>query len=408
MARLLKAESNIPVLTESAKCVGLMAQGLRGDFERPAKQLLPMALGRIIDKSVWKPSILVDRVEQLLWSLPYEFFFDELRQYLACKSIWAKKEAMALLLRTLDLPQVQETCPNAAQRFLLQISESLLPAIDDSDSGVRLETAKCLAILIHRTGSLPEDVVPVLMRIPTTRQGAFQSSFEEEWKKTKNAPQPCPISGLFVEQQERRSGSCTRGNGGRNHSPSQGNSRQPTPLPRSRPASPTRAAQPAASSSRSRTKSPSKARPPANSARARQADRGCVNAQVKRSASSESIRAKPLEDSVVVESSFVKEMKEEIKTLRSAVCRLERERGSVELGEVVSGTAPARSNLEPSEVQPTTSALHASLGPTEAPQDQQQHATVQESPLAAAEEATVQQQPPEQPLQCSQQQQQQQ
>ena len=73
---------------------------------------------------------------------------------------------MALLLRTLDLPQVRETCPNAAQHFLLQISESLLPAIDDSDSAVRLEAAKCLAILIHRTGSLPEDVVPVLMRIP--------------------------------------------------------------------------------------------------------------------------------------------------------------------------------------------------------------------------------------------------
>ena len=54
-------------------------KGLRKDFERPAKQLLPVLLKRIDDKSVWKPHVLIERVEQLLWSASFDLLLEELR-----------------------------------------------------------------------------------------------------------------------------------------------------------------------------------------------------------------------------------------------------------------------------------------------------------------------------------------
>ena len=51
---------------------------------RPARQLLPLALARIADKSAWKPNVLIDRVEQMLWAIPFEFLVDELRPSEKC------------------------------------------------------------------------------------------------------------------------------------------------------------------------------------------------------------------------------------------------------------------------------------------------------------------------------------
>lgn len=189
LVRLIKHESNIPVVTEAAKCMGLLAKGLRENFEKPARQLLSVTLARINDKSVWKQNVLIERVEQLLWSVPFEFFFDELKPSVVSKSLFAKKEAMSLLLRALDLPQVQHTCPDAAERYFAGLASAALPNIDDSDNGVRHEAAKFLVTITVRNISSPE-VGPVLVdRIPTHRRVAF----EEEWKKIAK-DQPCPVS----------------------------------------------------------------------------------------------------------------------------------------------------------------------------------------------------------------------
>jgi len=176
--RLVKTESNIPVVTEVAKCIGLMARGLRRDFERSARQLLTVALGRIIDKSVWKTNVLVERVEQLLWSVPLEFFLEELRPHIASKSLFAKKEALGLLLRMFDLPAVQHGCEDAVQKLFAPMAAAVLPVIDDSDAGVRVEAAKLLAALAYRNRSSP-DVGPLLVsRIPSHRR----HTFAEEWR----------------------------------------------------------------------------------------------------------------------------------------------------------------------------------------------------------------------------------
>jgi len=186
LVRLIKGESNIPVVVEAAKCAGFAARGLRRDFERPARQLLPVFVARINDKSVWKQNVLIERVEQLLWSLQYEVFFEELRPSVASKSLFVKKEAMNLLLRALDLPQVQLSCPDAASRFFHSLSTAVLPNIDDADNSVRHEAAKFLATLVYRNASVADTKDIVLDRVPTHRRGAL----EEEWKKLAK-DQPC-------------------------------------------------------------------------------------------------------------------------------------------------------------------------------------------------------------------------
>ncbi|CAK9085823.1 Protein MOR1 (Protein GEM1) (Protein MICROTUBULE ORGANIZATION 1) [Durusdinium trenchii] len=181
--RMLKSESNIPLLTEVAKCMGLLASGLKKHFEKFARQLLPVALGRINDKSVWKPNCLVERVEQLLWSVPLEGLLEELPQHISSKSLFVKKEALNLLMRALELPQVLEVHPDAAQRFFAASSTLTLPLIDDSDHLVRQEAAKALSKLITQN---PEAAFTVLDRVPPHRRAVF----EEEHRKLCKEPLP--------------------------------------------------------------------------------------------------------------------------------------------------------------------------------------------------------------------------
>lgn len=181
LQRLLKAETNIPVFGEVVKCMGLMAKGLRKEFERPARQILPTALTRINDKSVWKPnqpSFMIERVEQLLWSVPFEVLVEETRVYVSSKSQFVKKEAMALLIRSLDLPAVQQSCGEVAQKFFAPLVAMALPNIDDADNLVRQEAAKFLATLATKNNSSPE-LAPLLDKVPPHRRNFF----EEEWKR---------------------------------------------------------------------------------------------------------------------------------------------------------------------------------------------------------------------------------
>lgn len=181
--RMIKSESNIPVLTEVAKCMGLISKGLRRSFEKHAKALLPVALTRITDKSVWKHNCLIDRVEQLLWSVPYEVLLEELPPYIGSKSLFVKKEALNLLLRGLELPQVLEIHPDACQRFFPAVATLTLPLIDDSDNTVRQEAAKVLAKLVVQNKA-STDLPIVVDRIPSHRRAVF----DDELKKISKDP----------------------------------------------------------------------------------------------------------------------------------------------------------------------------------------------------------------------------
>eukprot|EP00927_Polykrikos_kofoidii_P048064 TRINITY_DN42298_c0_g1_i1.p1 TRINITY_DN42298_c0_g1~~TRINITY_DN42298_c0_g1_i1.p1 ORF type:complete len:1574 (+),score=246.40 TRINITY_DN42298_c0_g1_i1:385-4722(+) len=191
LVRLIKHESNIPLVTEVAKCMGLLAKGLREHFERGARQLLPVALARINDKTVWKQNILIERVEQLLWSVPFDIFFEEIRQYVVNKSHFAKKEAMSLLLRALDLPQVLLSCPDVVERYYPFFVSAAVPNLDDADNGTRQESAKFLANISLRNISFPEIGRILADKIPTNRR----SVFEDEWRKIAK-DQPCPVSSM--------------------------------------------------------------------------------------------------------------------------------------------------------------------------------------------------------------------
>ncbi|CAE7756067.1 MOR1 [Symbiodinium pilosum] len=189
--RMIKGESNIPVLTEVAKCMGLISKGLRRNFEKHAKALLPVALARITDKSVWKHNCLIDRVEQLLWSVPFEVLLEELPPHIGSKSLFVKKEALNLLLRGLELPQVQEIYPDAFQRFFPAVATLTLPLIDDSDNTVRQEAARVLARLVVENKA-SNDLSIVLDRLPSHRRAVF----EDELKKISKDPLPQPTASL--------------------------------------------------------------------------------------------------------------------------------------------------------------------------------------------------------------------
>jgi len=230
--RLVKTETNIPIVQEVAKCMGLLAKGLRKDYERPARALLPVVVGRMTDKSVWKQQVLIENLELLLWAVPFECFLEELKPFVASKSLFAKKEAMMILRRALDLPQVRLDCPDVSQRFFNTLAKTVLPNVDDTDNNMRQEAHKFLADLVKRNCSSP-DVGSILDKVPPHRRSAF----EEEWKKVAK-DLPCPWGfAAAAEQEEKPKASAT----GRRPSP-RGKVRDSdaSSAAQSRPASPRR------------------------------------------------------------------------------------------------------------------------------------------------------------------------
>eukprot|EP00930_Biecheleria_cincta_P087282 TRINITY_DN7652_c0_g3_i1.p1 TRINITY_DN7652_c0_g3~~TRINITY_DN7652_c0_g3_i1.p1 ORF type:complete len:1591 (-),score=303.38 TRINITY_DN7652_c0_g3_i1:114-4736(-) len=232
---MLKSESNIPVLTEAAKCIGLMSKGLRKDFEKHAKMLLPVALSRITDKSVWKPHCLIERVEQLLWSIPFEVLLEELRPHYAAanKSIFVKKEGLSLLFRALESPQVQKTYPDALQRFLAPVAAAALPLMDDADNTLRQEAGKVLAALVFKNRESSEVGPLVLEKLPAHRRAVF----DDEWRKVaKDLPSPLssacrsPVAPGASSDVEQRPSPAKPNAGGRRISPLKQRNASPGPM----------------------------------------------------------------------------------------------------------------------------------------------------------------------------------
>eukprot|EP00933_Yihiella_yeosuensis_P012022 TRINITY_DN12002_c0_g1_i1.p1 TRINITY_DN12002_c0_g1~~TRINITY_DN12002_c0_g1_i1.p1 ORF type:complete len:1130 (+),score=268.61 TRINITY_DN12002_c0_g1_i1:64-3390(+) len=316
-----------------------MAKGLRKDFEKNAKLLLPVALSRINDKSVWKPNALIERVEQLLWSLPFEFLLEELRPHIASKSLFAKKEALKFLLQSLDLPPVQLNCPDACQRFLAPIAAAVLPLIDDSDNYVRQEAAKLLATVVFRNKDSAEANSIILEKWPSHRRTVF----DDEWKKiAKDLPSPLPSgnggSSLAAVENERSVGSVSAS--------APGVSRKPSPL-RTRLGSPGRAAKadetPAADSSTPKAAAGGRRISPFRSRGTLRTPETVV-----------SVASAPSAETT----ELMRQMAEEIKSLRSKVERMEAERAETKAeGSVAPAAAPA-----PSVRASTTSRLRAPSG----------------------------------------------
>jgi len=198
--RMLKSESNIPVLTEVAKCMGLVAKGLQKQFERFARQLLPVALARINDKSVWKPHCLIERVEQLLWSVPLDVLLEELPVHISSKSLFVKKEALHLLMRALELPQVLAMYPDAPQHFFHSSANLMMPLVDDSDNTVRQEAVKALAKLVLQNREAADTV---LDRLPAHRRNLFEDEYRKLCKETPATPEPrvpTPLSPVITDR----------------------------------------------------------------------------------------------------------------------------------------------------------------------------------------------------------------
>ncbi|CAE8609079.1 unnamed protein product [Polarella glacialis] len=325
LQRMLKSESNIPVVTEAAKCMGLMAKGLRKDFEKHARLLLPVVLSRMSDKSVWKPNVFIDRVEQLLWSLSFEVLLEELRPHIASKSLWVKKEALNLLLRALDLPQVQLNCPDGCwSRFLPSVAALSLPLLDDSDNTVRQEAAKLLAALVFRNKDSSEVGHLVLEKLPALRRAVF----DDEWRKL-SKDLPCPSS----SSNSLPAASFSPGKP-ESDKPSPAGPlvpRRPSPL-RLRLASPSRAgpareepseAPPAVPAGGGRRGSPLRSR--------QQSDGALPEDRFQRSASHEPRQPTTVETvttpgTAELETPLMRQMAEEIRSLRSKVERMEMER----------------------------------------------------------------------------------
>eukprot|EP00434_Breviolum_minutum_P000562 symbB.v1.2.000489.t1/scaffold11.1/size528188/38 len=196
----LASESNIPVLTEVAKCMGLVAKGLQKQFERFARQLLPVALARINDKSVWKPHCLIERVEQLLWSVPLDVLLEELPVHISSKSLFVKKEALHLLMRALELPQVLAMYPDAPQHFFHSSANLMMPLVDDSDNTVRQEAVKALAKLVLQNREAADTV---LDRLPAHRRNLFEDEYRKLCKETPATPEPrvpTPLSPVITDR----------------------------------------------------------------------------------------------------------------------------------------------------------------------------------------------------------------
>eukprot|EP00397_Hematodinium_sp_SG-2012_P000391 GEMP01000391.1.p1 GENE.GEMP01000391.1~~GEMP01000391.1.p1 ORF type:complete len:2198 (+),score=472.93 GEMP01000391.1:36-6629(+) len=173
LLRTLSLESNVPVVQEAAKILGLMSKGLRNEFKH-GKACVKAFLHRVLDKSVWKASVLSgDNFYNLWYSVIGEAIAEEVCNKMKGQgSHFAQKEAAMVFVRLLDHPKADE---EEVKRIAAIAIPFLITGCDDPMNDVRAHAAKCLAIVAMRSHTA---FAEIFAKLPTPRR----SMFEKAWK----------------------------------------------------------------------------------------------------------------------------------------------------------------------------------------------------------------------------------
>ena len=171
LAKRLMNDSNVNVMLQAVKLIGLLAKGQRRFFELHAKQFFPIFLGKLKDKKTQVIQETFVGLECLLFSVSLEQVAEEIREALEDKTPTLKINV------TLWLEKVYSTLPSdQLNKSVKPISNFLKKNTDDSTAEVRAETFKLLSILYKK---FPEIISLAIKDLPLAKIKKIEGSSEE-------------------------------------------------------------------------------------------------------------------------------------------------------------------------------------------------------------------------------------
>ena len=193
MAKRLINDSNVQVMLQAMKLVGLLAKGQRKYFDNYAKQFLPVLLQKFKDK---KTNVLQEThssLDNIMFSISMEHGLEDIKEALEDKTPSVKTNTCQWLERLFG------TAPPAEVKAVIKpIALILKKNTDDSTPDVRQSSFKLLAFLQVKS---PEAINPIIKDFPQAKMKKIE---EAGGSGGGNAPsaQPTPATKTVVEEKK--------------------------------------------------------------------------------------------------------------------------------------------------------------------------------------------------------------
>lgn len=182
MAKRLINDSNVQVMLQTVKLIGLLAKGQRKYFDNYARQFLPLLLQKFKDK---KTQVLQEThagLDNLMFSLTLEQCMEDFKEALEDKTPSVKTNTCQLLER------LAETAPiNELKAILKPLAALLKKNTDDSTPDVRNCSLKLLGALLKKC---PEAVTPLIKDLPPAKMKKIEEAGGVASQSAPEVPKP--------------------------------------------------------------------------------------------------------------------------------------------------------------------------------------------------------------------------
>ncbi|CAG9332562.1 unnamed protein product [Blepharisma stoltei] len=183
LAKRLFNDSNINVMVQAMRLIGLLAKGQRKYFDSFAKQFFPMMIMKFKDK---KPQVIQEAhigLDNLLYSVSLEQVLDDIKEALEDKTPSVKINA------SIWLEKIFSTQPNeVVNRIASRIAVIFKKNLDDSALEVRNTSFKVLNTLLIKC---PDVINPIIRDLPPAKMKKLEEAGDTKFANSEeNEPKP--------------------------------------------------------------------------------------------------------------------------------------------------------------------------------------------------------------------------
>ena len=168
MAKRLINDSNVNVMLQTVKLIGLLAKGQRRYFDNYARQFFPLLLQKFKDKKTMVLTETHASLDNLMFSLTLEQCMEDFKEALEDKTPTVKTNTCAFIERAFENAPANEVKAVAKAIGLLVKKNT-----DDSTPDVRNSSFKLLAYLLNKC---PDLITPVLKDLPAAKMKKIEEA----------------------------------------------------------------------------------------------------------------------------------------------------------------------------------------------------------------------------------------
>ena len=168
MAKRLINDSNVNVMLQTVKLIGLLAKGQRRYFDNYARQFLPLLLQKFKDKKTMVLTETHTSLDNLMFSLTLEQCMEDFKEALEDKTPTVKTNTCSLIERAFENAPANEA-KAVAKAIALLVKKNT----DDSTPDVRNSSFKLLAYLLNKC---PDIITPVLKDLPAAKMKKIEEA----------------------------------------------------------------------------------------------------------------------------------------------------------------------------------------------------------------------------------------